>query len=415
MINQELFIKNRKKFVDHMEDQSLLVLFAGEAKHRSADDQYPFTPNRHFYYLTGIDREDFILLITKQNGKTKEKLFILKPDPAIERWVGTRLRDDEASEISGIELIDYTENFMSVLLRTLQTSTYQTIYLDTEYREGAFVSKGLEFAEFVQKKIPYLQIKSADQIVSDLRTIKEPEEVDAIKRAIGITQKGLEEILTHLRPGLIERQVEAYYDFAIKYHGSPSVSFKTIAASGLNATVLHYSTNDTVTKDGELILFDLGCEYDYYCSDISRTYPVNGVFTDRQREVYEAVLKVNESLIEYLKPGITWMDYQMKGRELLSQAAIDLGLITDASDVSKYYYHGIGHYLGLDVHDVGRYDRKLEPGMVVTVEPGLYIEEEAIGVRIEDDILITEDGCVNLSKDIIKSVDDIEAFMKNIK
>lgn len=417
-MDKKLFIKNRKKFVDAMEDNSLAILFAGEAKHRSADDTYDFTPNRNFFYLTGIDRQSFILLITKYQSRVREILFILKPDPEVEKWTGTRLREEEVTEISGIENTNATENFMSVLRRTLDTSVFQTIYLDTEFHPGAFVSQGLEFADTVKKQMPYLQIKSADKIIFDLRTIKEPEEVDAIVKAIEVTGLGLDTMMKGMKPGLIESQIEAYFDFGIKFNGVNTTSFKTIAASGVNATILHYSENNTKTKDGQLILFDLGCEYNYYCSDISRTYPVNGKFTPRQKEVYEAVLRVNEQLIEYLRPGLTWKEYQLKGRELLAEEAIQLGLITSHDEIHQYYYHGIGHYLGLDVHDVGRYDqneRVLEPGMVVTVEPGLYIAEEGIGVRIEDDILITENGSRNLSEDLIKSVEDIEKFMLRSK
>jgi Xaa-Pro aminopeptidase len=413
-MEQQLFVKNRKKFVDKMNDNSVAVLFAGEAKQRSADQEYEFTPNRNFYYLTGIERQEFVLLISKYHGKVSETIFILKPDFDVEKWTGIRLKKDEVETITGITTINYTENFDAVFNRLLDANYYETIYIDTEYRTVGFLSKGLEFAKHIQTNFPYLTIKSAAQIIFDLRTIKEPEEVEAIRKAVDITKLGLNAIMKNLKPGLIERQVEAHYDFVIKYNGVKSRSFKTIAASGNNATILHYEENDSMVQDGQLMLFDLGCEYEYYCSDISRTYPVNGHFTDRQKAVYEAVLRVNQQVIEMIKPGILWKELHVTARDLLAEEAINLGLIKDKAEITRYYYHGIGHYLGLDVHDVGRYDqqeRQLEPGMILTIEPGLYIAEESIGIRIEDNILVTEDGYENLSAHLIKSVEDIEQFM----
>lgn len=414
-MNQQLFIKNRKKFVEKMADRSIALLFAGEAKNRSADQEFEFTPNRNFYYMTGIDRQDFILMIMKYNGRVDETLFILKPDFEIEKWTGFRMKSDVAKDISGIQKIAYLEQFETLFNRYLSVNNFENVYLDTEYRKVGFLSKALEFSKHVQSNFPYLRILSASQIINDLRCIKEPEEVQEIKKAIGITKLGLESIMTNLKPGLMERQIEAYYDFAIKYNGSKSRSFKTIAASGFNATVLHYEENDCVMEDGQLILFDLGSESNYYCSDISRTFPVSGKFTERQKELYEAVLRVEEQMIEMVKPGVKWKELHQKASDLLANEAIQLGLITDAKDISKYYYHGIGHYLGLDVHDVGNYElneRVLEPGMILTIEPGLYIAEEKIGIRIEDNILVTEDGYENLSQDLIKSVEDIEQLMQ---
>ena len=216
------------------------------------------------------------------------------------------------------------------------------------------------------------------------------------------------------RPSLYERQLDAYFDFSIKFNGANCKSFNTIAASGKNGTILHYEENDSIMEDNTLVLLDLGCEYKHYCSDITRTIPVNGKFTPRQKEVYESVLIVNEEVIKMIKPGLLYQDFQSKAKDMLAEECIKLGLITDKNEVGKYYYHGVGHFLGLDVHDVGRIDmgeRAFEPGMIFTVEPGLYIAEEGIGIRIEDDVLVTDDGYENLSKDIIKSVSDIEQFM----
>lgn len=412
-MNRDLVIKNRKKLFSKIEDNSLVVLFAGTAPHRSADQSYQFCPNRNFYYLTGITKEEFILVLFKINGVLKEHIFITKPDPDIEKWTGIRLRAHEVQEITGIESIKFVEDFELFFKNSLSTHYFTNIYLDTENVKG---SLGLEFAEKIRKEYPYLRILSASNIIFDLRTIKEPEEIEYIKKAIEITKIGIEEVMKNCRSGIYEKQLEAYFDFAIKYHLSDGPSFKTIMAGGKNATILHYEENNKILEDGKLVLFDLGCEYKHYCSDITRTIPVNGKFTERQKQVYESVLRVNEAMIKFIKPGITYKQFLETAKDMLAEECIKLGLITDKADVSKYYYHGIGHFLGLDVHDVGRRefnDRVLEPGMVLTVEPGIYIAEEEIGIRIEDDVLVTETGSENLSKDIIKSVKDIENFMNN--
>jgi len=354
-------------------------------------------------------------LIWKYKGKTHERLFITKPDPDIEKWTGIRMRVEEAKNISGIDNIGFVDSFQSTLDQTLASGYFETIYLDTEYHMGVF-SQGLAIAEQLNKQHPYLKILSVNHMINDLRTIKEKEEIDYLKKAIEITQYGIEAVLKNARSGIYEKQLEAYYDFEIKYRMADSRSFKTIMASGINATILHYEENNNVLEDGKLLLFDLGAEYNHYCSDISRTIPVNGKFTPRQKEVYESVLKVNEAVIKMIKPGITYKQFLDTAKDMLADECIKLGLITDKTDVDKYYYHGVGHYLGLDVHDVGRRDfleRKFEAGMVLTVEPGLYIASEEIGIRIEDDVLVTEDGYENLSKDIIKSVEDIENMMKH--
>lgn len=414
-MSKALFIKNRQKFASQMLDGSIAVFFAGKARHRSADQTYPFTPNRNFYYLTGIDQQEFVLLIKKRSGRVSETMFILPPDPFMEKWTGRRLRKEEVTEITGIENISFVEHFENHVHNQLGFNGIINLYIDTENYASGDLNPGVVFAQKIRDAHPHVTLHSSNPILNDLRTLKEPEEIEAIKEAIRITNIGLNQIMNNLKPGMNEGQVEAHFEFAIKSNGSKTTSFKTIAAGGKNATVLHYEANNCELKDGDLILLDLGCEADYYCSDISRTYPVNGTFTPRQKAVYEAVLRVNEAMISSAKPGVSWREFNQKARDMLASEAMDLGLINDSSDINKYYYHSIGHYLGLDVHDVGRYDeqdRLLEPGMVITVEPGLYIEAENIGVRIEDNVLITETGSINLSQNIIKTVADIERYMK---
>jgi len=218
--------------------------------------------------------------------------------------------------------------------------------------------------------------------------------------------------MINARSGIYEYQLESFFDQYLRYNGQRRNSFKTIAGSGVNATILHYSKNNTIIGEGELILFDLGAEVDYYIADITRTFPISGKFSKRQKDVYQAVLNVNKKCIEYLKPGITWKELNLYANKLITEELKALGLIKEDHELVKYYWHSIGHSIGLDTHDPSLYNVPLQEGMVITIEPGIYIEDEKIGVRIEDNVLITKEGPVNLSKDIIKEVKDIEAFMK---
>ncbi|NLL68730.1 MAG: Xaa-Pro dipeptidase, partial [Acholeplasmataceae bacterium] len=254
-------------------------------------------------------------------------------------------------------------------------------------------------------------INNIHQEIAALRMIKSSDEIDNIKKAIKITNEALNNVLKNIKSGIYEYEVVADYNYILGKH-NVEPSFDTIAASGHNATVLHYVENNSVIPKNSLMLFDLGVNYSNYASDISRTYPVDGKFTPRQKEFYELVLKANKETIKMLKPGVTWKEFNDYAKDILSSGLIKMGLIKEKEEISKYYYHSIGHFLGLDVHDVGVYNVALQAGMVVTVEPGLYISEEDIGIRIEDDILITENGSINLSIDIPKEIDEIEKLMK---
>jgi len=268
------------------------------------------------------------------------------------------------------------------------------------------------FAKEFQAQYPFIGLHNLYPMIAKMRQVKSAEEVEHIRTAIEKTRVGIEAMMRASTPGMFEYEFEAHYDFAAKLGGVQERAFHTIAASGANATVLHYDTNNAQTKDGDLILFDLGCAWHHYAADISRTFPVNGTFTKRQKEVYSAVLDVEKTVIAAIKPGIKMSELNKLARDLLAGKCRELGLIGDNDDdVLNYYYHSIGHSLGLDTHDVGGRDFVLAPGMVLTIEPGLYIEAESIGIRIEDDILVTEVGYENLSAGIIKEVDEIEAFM----
>ncbi len=414
-MNKEFFKKHREKLMEKIEDSSVIVLFAGNAPKKSGDENYPFTPNRNFYYFTGINEEGPILIISKIKGIISERLFIKEIDEERERWVGKSIRSNEAEEISGVKYIDYLGSFYDYLNRVFSETEEINLYLDME-RDSFQDLQGISesFSEEVKKRYPFVRIKNIFPKIIPLRMVKSKEEIEEMKKAIEITIKGVESLMKNAKVGMKEYQLEAYYEFVCRSSGIKDYAFKTIAASGKNATILHYVDNNSEIKDGDLILFDLGAQHNYYNADITRTFPVNGVFSERQKEVYNAVLRVNERVIKTIKPGLEYKELNKMATEWIAEECIKLGLIKNKEEVSKYYWHSIGHSLGLDTHDISNKDRNtiFKEGMVWTVEPGIYIEEESIGIRIEDDVLITSDGVQVLTKDMIKTVEDIEEFMK---
>jgi Xaa-Pro aminopeptidase len=411
-MNKEFYVLNRKKLMEGIEDNSVVIMFAGEAPHMSADENYDFVPNRNFLYLTGIDREHVILMMTKHNGNVEETLFIEKSDPIMAKWVGERISKEEAGETSGVEkiqFIDYFDNSVNML----GFANYENLYLDLERRSWVSMQSISQlFAKNIAEKYPSFRVKNIYNLIRDMRMIKSGGEIECIKKAIDITYEGIKCIMLNAKPGMVEYELEAYFDFELKRRGVKKHAFDTIAASGVNGTVLHYVANNSKIGSNDLILFDLGAQYNYYCGDISRTFPVTGEFTERQREVYNVVLKALTETTKAIKPGVPFSKLNEVCKNVLIEGCKSLGIIKEDSEISKYYYHGVSHFLGLDTHDVGERNVDLKPGMVLTVEPGLYIEEEKIGIRIEDNVVVTETGHEVLSKDIIRTAEEIEEFMK---
>ncbi len=411
-MNKIFFVTNRQKLGDVLSQNSIAIFFAGQAPYKSADETYPFTPNRNFYYLTGIDEEKVIMVMININGKVSEMLFIQENDPVMAKWVGETISEDRAKEVSGIEDIKFLKDFESIIASYFDRFSIDNVYLDLERQEFNIPQTSSQnFAVDIMKRYPYVRVNNVYHDIALLRTIKREEEIELIKKAIDITYDGIKEIWSNAKPGMKEYEIEAYFNYILKKNGVKDFAFPTIAATGKNATILHYVDNNTKTEDGELMLLDLGAQYKYYNGDISRTFPINGKFSERQKEVYNIVLEANETVMKAVKPGITTGELQDITKRVLAQGCKRIGLIKEDSELNKYYYHGVAHPLGLDTHDVGPRNIELKPGMIITDEPGLYIEEEGIGVRIEDDILVTEDGYVNLSAHIIKSIEDIEMFM----
>lgn len=413
-MKSEFFINNRKKISKVLDDNSIMVLFAGKAPFKRGDEIYRFSPDRNFYYITGIDRENIIIVLQKSNDKIKETLYIERGNGQMAKWVGAKMTEEEATQISGITNIKYVDEFKNDLASAIFSSRIRKLYLDLEKRDWELDhSPAVKFASEVISKFPYLKLKDIYYEFANLRLIKTEEEIECIRKAISITKEGIELMLKNSKPGMMEYEIEAYFDYVMTKNGVKDKAFITIAGSGKNGTILHYSENNCKTNDNDLILCDLGAQYGYYSADITRTFPVNGKFTERQKQIYNIVLGGQQVAIDNMKPGNPFNQPNDKLKEYYAEELKKIGLIKKDEEVGKYYYHSVGHSLGLETHDIGRHNEgKLRVGMVITVEPGLYIEEEGIGIRIEDDILITDDGNENLSKDIIKTVDDIESFMR---
>ena len=405
------YIKRRENFLKKMNDNALFVIGSGISKHKSADAYFDFEVNSNFYYLTGLKRENFYLVIKKLKDKVTQKLYIEKEDEKLAKWVGHKLSKEKAKDISGIEDISYVESFWQDIYSHLY-SDVKSLYVNIENDVNAkSLNDTQTMVEDIKKKFPHINVENAFSIIAEMRKIKENEEIKNIKKAIDITKKAFERVLDNALPNKMEYEVEACLDFVFKSHNVKHPAFPTIMASGKNATILHYVDNDNIIKDGDLVLLDFGARYDMYCADITRTFPISGKFTKRQKEVYKAVLEAQKAIIDLIKPGIHFDKMNELAKEVLFRELKNINLVSQMEELEKYYYHKSGHFLGIDTHDVGNRDCILEKGMVVTVEPGLYIEDENIGIRIEDDVLVTEDGNEVLSKDIIKEIQEIEKYM----
>lgn len=403
-MNKEFYVKSRERVAGLLPDNSMMILFAGKDIKESEDQSYEFCIDRHFYYLTGVNEQNDIFVMIKANNEVQNIMFINKYDELFAKWNGRKLFDHEVKGLSGITDIRYLDDFNDFLN---ENKNKYTLYMDI--KPNLFTEPKGEAMKL--KETLDVEVNDCYGFVAKCRTVKQPEEIEEIKKAISVTNKGIKALMENIKPGLYEYQVESYFDQQIKFHGASGIAFKTIAASGENGCVLHYHTNNNVIKDNTLVLFDLGAEYNLYKSDITRTIPANGKFTERQKLIYNIVLGGQKLVFENIKPGISPVELNEILIKYYQVELKKIGLITNDDEVKKYYYHGVSHHLGLDTHDVCLRGEPLSPGCVITVEPGLYIAEEGIGIRIEDDALVTEDGAINLSEEIIKEVSDIETYM----
>ena len=416
-MNTEFYANNRKRFLDQLEGNCVAFFHSGIAPVKSNDqDMHPFSVNRNFYYLTGIDEQNVWLVLTKNANGTTETLFIAQPDEFLIKWNGEMITPQQASERSGIPVssVRFHQDMDRLIAgmvwggRTFDGGVKAYFSFD-RLSLNAAATPSEELAKRLKEKYPALEICNGAPMVYHLRTIKTAEEIALIRHAGDVTIQALEKMMHTAKPGEYEYQWQADYEHFVARSGMRN-AFTTIAASGRNATMLHYHDNNCVTKSGDLLLLDLGAECCYYSSDVSRTIPIGGKFTDRQKELFTIVRDAMELSKDKMRPGVPLREAQQAVIEFYKKALRTAKLITEDSQVGKYYYHGVSHSLGLDTHDPC--DRAVyEPGMVLTNEPGLYVAEEGIGIRLENDILVTDGAPEDLIGDRLLCISDIENLM----
>ncbi len=404
--------EHRAGLYEIIPDNSLVISHAGVPVHTNEDDYYSFEVNSQFYFLTGLERENMVFLAAKIGGSVTEILFIEEADPLQERWTGKMPTKEDAALISGIRDVRYIEDLNAAVGRYMGRYDIGHVYFDL-YRCGAEDpdDHNTVMARDFMRRYPAAALHDLRKACVPLRECKDEDEVALVRSAVGITRQGLEYVMKHLKPGMKEYQAQADFEYTCRRLGAVRFAFNTISASGRNGCMMHYITNRDEIRPGSLLLMDLGAKYKNYCSDITRTYPADGRYTPRQREIYDLVLKANLAVAEAARPGITLKDLNDIARTVLGEGLVKIGLISDVKDVGRYYMHSVSHSIGIDCHDACFVGDVLKPGWIISDEPGLYIDEEEIGIRIEDDLLITPDGCEVLSRDIIKDPDEIERTM----
>ena len=425
-IDRQLFIDTRARFAAAMKPNSLAIFNANDIMPTNADGTMPFRQNNDLFYLSGVDQEESILMLypDAMYDEHKAVLFLKETSEDIAIWEGEKLTKERAFEVAGIKDVYWLDDFERILGMAMATA--DSVYLNSNEHARATIeveTRDARFGKWFRERYPYHAIERSAPIMHDLRAIKHPIEIDLLQKACNITNKALRRVLGYIKPGVWEYQIEAELAHEFLMNRSRGFAYTPIIASGGNACVLHYIDNDKECKDGDVILMDVGAEYANYASDCTRCFPVNGKFTPRQKEVYDAVLRVMRASMDLLRPGVFLKDYHKQVGELMEKELIGLGLIT-AEDVAnqnparpaykKYFMHGTSHFLGLDVHDVGHWNKPIAAGMVFTVEPGIYIPDENLGIRIENDILITEDGFTDLMADIPIETEDIEGLMAGV-
>lgn len=414
---KDSYIARRSKLIENKQGPCMICIFSGKAPMKSLDSSYPFYVDRNFYYLTGIDRENMILVIRKNyKGEVTEELYIEPYDEVLAKWVGGRMRAAEATEISGIQSVLDVGQFNSRLNSLLESNRglgKYHIYLDLwRHREGQVDTPAHTLAATLQSRYPAVAIEEIFGDLAAMRAVKSEPELEWMRKAQKSTCNAIVDMMKYAKPEMNESELEGVFDLSLKKQCVRDHAFTSIIAGGVRATTLHYENNDQIVHDGELVLIDLGSAEGKYAADISRTFPINGKFTERQKELYNTVLEAQRIVMANAKPGLTTAQLNQMVIDYYESRLDALGLRKDGKGVRDYYYHNVSHSLGLDTHDICTdRERTLQPGMVITVEPGLYVEEEGIGIRIENDVLITEDGIVDLSAEIPRTVEEIEAIM----
>jgi len=426
-LDPQIFIQNRKRFVSKMQKNSIAIFVSNDEFPSNGDALHDYKQNTELYWLSGIEQEGSMVVLFPDNPdpKFREVLVLVRPQELKEIWDGKRLRANEATTISGMKTIVWVDVLDGILQQWVHLA--DAIYLDSnenDRKNNLLRTNEYRFIDEMKARYPLHTFCRAATIMKELRAVKTKEEVQVIQKAIDITEVAFRRLLQFIQPGVKEYEIEAEIYHSFLSQRATGVAYHSIIASGDNARTLHYTSNNNVCKDGELVLMDFGAEYGGYCADLTRTVPVNGKFTKRQKEVYNACLHLHDYAKSILKPGISILNYTDKVGEEATKQFLKIGLISK-SDVKnedadnrayrKYLYHGISHHLGLDVHDLGTRTAPITAGMVFTVEPGIYIKEEKMGVRIENNIWITKTGHQDLMKNMPIKAEEIEALMRKVK
>ena len=422
-IDNSLFIENRNKFKNNLKPNSLAVFVSNDIMPTNADGSMGFKQNSDLFYLCGIDQEDTILVVFPdvKDGKHKEILFVKETSELIAIWEGEKLNKQQATTVSGIEHVYWFQDFEKIMKPFFFQAEH--IYLNLNEHTRRYIdaeTSEMRFNKSILRKYPLHKFERSAPIMHKIRAIKSTQEIELIQQACDITEKGFRRLLSFIKPGVWEHEIEAELIHEFIRNRSRGFAYGPIVASGKNACVLHYVENNQQCKDGDLILLDVAAEYANYASDLTRCVPVNGKFSKRQKEVYNSVLSVFKASSKLLLPGQTFDKYNKAVGELMTEELLKLGLLK-TEDVKnqnlnwpaykKYFMHGTSHFLGLDVHDVGFFTEPIQAGMVFTVEPGIYIPEEGLGIRIENNFLVTTTGQLDLMKNIPIETDEIEALM----
>jgi len=424
---QRLYNQNRARFIKKMKPNSIAIFPSNLNLPENGDAQYAFRPNSDILWLSGIRQEKTMVVLYPDNPdvNAREILVLLRPNEHLEKWEGHKLRKEEATAISGIKNVQWSDTFDAQLHVMMHQA--DIVYLNSNENDRLDLSiprLDLAYVTKIKDQYPLHQYERAAKITRELRAIKTKEEIAVTQEAVDITEKAFRRVMQFIKPGVMEYEIEAEITHEFLRNRATRHAYGNIIASGDRARILHYVENNQVCKNGELILMDFGAEYGNYCADMTRTIPVNGKFTKRQKDVYDACLAVHNYAKSILKPGISILAYTAKVNVYMEQQLVNLGLISKADIKNqdpanpayrKYFYHGVTHHLGIDVHDIGTKHLPIKEGMLFTVEPGIYIEEEQMGIRIENNIWITKTGHVDLFKNIPITVEEIERCMKRSK
>ena len=401
------FLENRNRFFEKLADQTVLVVFSGTAQRKTADQFYPFEVNHNFFYLTGIEQEGSVLIAKKKDGKIIKLILCVRSyDAYAERWDGARLTRDDASKISGVYDISYSEGLDGILNNMLD-GWEGSVSFDKDAISGS----DIWFTNHIEEQYPNIEVNNVFPIFSELRRIKNEYEISLIKKAIEATGEGIIQILKTAKAGMMEYELAAEFTYTLAKMGLGAPSFESIVATGRNFNYLHYPQLDSEIRKGDLVLLDLGAYYCNMSSDISRVFPIDGKFTDKQLLIYKIVRACQEKAFEMIKPGVFIKDINAACRNVAGEGLVSLGIISKIDDADQYYWHNVSHHLGFDVHDICGRDIMIKEGMVLTVEPGVYVTEWNIGFRIEDDVWVTKTGCEVLSDCIPREAHEIEALM----